>query len=151
MDDQNPNDLPFIQYYFSLNCKVKKNPEMPNRLQSLLTTILLIFFHFGALATGWDDFQKTDAESLKSFLTTDSYLVCKWKNSLLRKKRADGSYLSRIVKYSKNYAIELGEDQSSFCSRISATATELSSQIPSVEGGLLETIKKFTIKDRDRL
>jgi small-conductance mechanosensitive channel len=140
-----PNDLPLFNITFN-SLQSKKDPEMPNRLQSLLTTILLIFFHFGALAQG-ETTSKTDAESLKSFLTTDSLFVS---NEIPAQKKNEqiGSYLSRIVNNSKNYAIELGKIKV-ILSEFPDT-TELSSQIPELRESL-ETIKKFTTRDRDRL
>lgn len=134
---------------FNLKCSLcidNPNLEMPNRHQFLLTTLFLFIFCFGGLAQDAGT-TKIDTESLKSFLTTDSIFISS-EAPIQKKNEQIGSYLSRIVNNSKNYAIQLGEIKLILANF--PDTTELSSQIPELRESL-KTIKEFTDRDKGRL
>ncbi len=119
---------------------------MPNSLHFLINPLFLFIFSFGALAQGGTT-SEIDTISSKTYLTSDSLFVSN-EISPKEKKEQIGSYLSRIVNNSKNYAIELGKIKL-ILSEFPDT-TELSSQIPELRESL-ETIKEFTTRDKDKL
>ncbi len=108
--------------------------------------IAFFFFSLSIFAFGQEE-ETTDTTIVSKILKADSLFVVAEELPIIRNNRL-GTYLSRVVNNSKNYAIELGKLKL-IISEFPDTV-ELSERIPVLKNST-ETLKEFTSKDQDLL